>query len=158
MCSLIADSVGWHDTMCGVTDAAMIEAKYGKTTFQSHRNAMYRNGRDSLLVELAKYGLGKRDLVASVNFFSKAAPDAEGVLRYVPGHSVAGDYVDLRFDMNVLLVLSAAPHPLATGTEYKPAAIKLSAWDAGIANADDLCRNACEQNQRGFINTERYYL
>jgi urea carboxylase-associated protein 2 len=158
MCSLIDDSVGWHDTICGVTDAAMIEAKYGKATFQTHRNAMYRNGRDGLLVELAKYGLGKRDLVANVNFFSKAVPDAEGVLNYVPGHSKAGDYVDLRFDMNVLLVLSAAPHPLATGTEYQPAAIKLSAWHAGLADADDICRNACEQNQRGFINTERYYL
>ena len=41
MCSIINDKVGWHDTICGITDAGMIEAKYGKATFQTHRNAMH---------------------------------------------------------------------------------------------------------------------
>lgn len=158
MCSIVGDSLGWHDTICGVSDANMIEAKYGKATFQTHRNAMYRNGKDGLLVELAKYGLGKRDLVANVNFFSKVLPDAEGNMYFVQGHSKAGNHVDVRFDMNVLLVLSAAPHPLDSATEYKPAAVKLSAWHVGLAAADDVCRHACPQNERGFVNTERYYL
>lgn len=158
MCSIINDSVGWHDTICGITDAAMIEAKYGKATFQQHRNAMYRNSKDSMLIELAKYGLGKRDLTASVNFFSKVIPDENGKLSFVEGHSQAGSYVDVRFDMNVLLILSAAPHPLDSKTVYQPATVKLSAWHAGLAQADDVCRNACEQNGRGFVNTERYYL
>ncbi|KAF0844463.1 hypothetical protein FNL37_1913 [Methylovorus glucosotrophus] len=158
MCSIIGDSVGWHDTFSGVTDAAMIEGQYGKATFQTHRNAMHRSGKDGLLIELAKYGLGKRDLVANVNFFSKAVPDDNGALSFVAGHSKAGDYVDVRFDMNVLLVLSAAPHPLDPATEYKPAAVKLTAWYAGAAAPDDVCRTQCEQNARGFINTERYYL
>ncbi len=158
MCSIINDTVGWHDTICGITDAQMIEAKYGQATFQTHRNAMHRNGKDGLLVELAKFGLGKRDLVANVNFFSKVIPDEAGNLSFVQGHSKAGSYVDVRFDMNVLLVLSAAPHPLETKTIYQPAAVKLSAWHAGLAEAADLCRNACEQNGRGFVNTERHYL
>ena len=158
MCSIINDSVGWHDTICGITDAAMIEAQYGKTSFQTHRNAMYRNGKDGMLVELAKYGLGKRDLVANVNFFSKVIPDEAGNLSFVEGHSKAGGFVDVRFDMNVLLILSAAPHPLDRKTTYQPAAVKLSAWHAGSTEADDICRNSCEQNSRGFVNTERYYL
>lgn len=158
MCSIIEDSVGWHDTICGMTDAKMALAKYGEADYQSHRNDMVRNGKDGMLVELAKYGMGKRDLAANVNFFSKVTPDAEGKLQFVSGHSKAGQYVDVRFDMNVLLVLSAAPHPLDPNTTYKPAAVKLTAWHAGLAEADDVCRNQCGQNQRGFINTERYYL
>jgi uncharacterized protein len=158
MCSIINDNVGWHDTICGITDAGMIEAKYGKATYQTHRNAMYRNGKDGLLVELAKYGLGKRDLVANVNFFSKVIPDDAGNLSFVTGNSKAGSYVDVRFDMNVLLVLSSAPHPFDSKTTYQPASIKLSAWHAGLAEVDDVCRNACAQNGRGFENTERYYL
>lgn len=158
MCSIVEDSLGWHDTMCGVQDAAMSEAKYGKAVFQTHQNKMHRNSKDGLLVELAKYGLGKRDLVANVNFFSKVTPDAEGTLNFVQHFSKAGAYVDVRFDMNTLLVLSAAPHPLDPDTNYKPAAVKISAWHAGTAAPDDLCRNACAQNQRGFINTERYYI
>jgi urea carboxylase-associated protein 2 len=158
MCSIINDNVGWHDTICGITDAAMIEAKYGQATFQTHRNAMHRNGKDGMLVELAKYGLGKRDLVANVNFFSKVIPDEAGNLSFVQEHSKVGSYVDVRFDMNVLLVLSAAPHPLEPKKTYQPVDVKISAWHLGQATAEDVCRNHCAQNGRGFVNTERYYL
>jgi uncharacterized protein len=158
LASIVDDSVGWHDTICGVTDAEMIEEKYGKASFQTHRNDMYRNGKDGLLIELVKHGLGKRDLTASVNFFSKVVPDDAGNLSFVQNHSMAGSTVDIRFDMNVLLVLSAAPHPLDPKTVYAPAAVKLSAYQLGNASQDDICRNSCMQNGRGFVNTERYYL
>ena len=158
MCSIIDDSLGWHDTICGVTDAAMIETQYGKTTFQTHQNEMYRSGKDGLLIELAKHGLGKRDLAANVNFFSKVTPDNIGNLSFVADHSKVGDTVDIRFDMNVLLVLSTAPHPLDNKTNYQPATVKLSTWYVGAASEEDVCRSSCEQNQRGFVNTERYYL
>ena len=158
MASIIADSVGWHDTICGVSDATMVEEKYGKATFQTHRNDMFRNGKDGLLIELEKHGLGKRDLTPSVNFFSKVVPDDAGNLSFIANHSKAGSTVDIRFDMNVLVVLSTAPHPLDSKKSYAPASVKLSAWHAGLADADDACRNTCEQNQRGFVNTERYYL
>ena len=158
LASIIADDVGWHDTICGVTDAKMIAAQYGETSYQMHRNDMFRSGKDGLLIELAKHGLGKRDLTASVNFFSKVVPDADGNLSFVANNSKAGSAVDIRFDMNVLLVLSAAPHPLDAKAVYAPAAVKLSAYHAGGVARDDICRNSCLQNGRGFVNTERYYL
>jgi urea carboxylase-associated protein 2 len=157
LCSIIGDSVGWHDTVCGVTDAALIEKKYGVANYQTHRNDMYRSGKDGLLIELGKWGLGKRDLVANVNFFSKVTADDAGKLHFQPDYSKAGSTVDVRFDMDTLVVLSAALHPFDPKPEYRPAAVKLTAWHAGPATADDLCRNSCPQNQRGFINTERYY-
>ena len=83
--------------------------------------------------------------------------DEAGKLHFHSGHSPAGATVDLRFDMDTLVVLSAAPHPLDPKPEYQPAAVRLTAWHAGPAAADDPCRNSCPQNQRGFINTERYY-
>lgn len=157
LCSIIGDSIGWHDTFCGVSDAALVAKKYGIANFQTHRNDMIRSGKDGLLVELGKWGLGKRDLVANVNFFSKVTADEDGRLHFQPGHSSVGSAVDLRFDMDALVVLSTAPHPLDPKPEYKPAAVKLTAWHAGMASADDVCRNSCAQNQRGFINTERFY-
>ena len=158
MCSIIGDSLGWHDTICGITDNDMITAQYGETSFQTHRNEMYRSGKDGLLIELAKHGLGKRDLTATVNFFSKVSASEAGNLSFVNNHSIAGSHVDIRFDMDVLLVLSTAPHPLGNKTAYAPADVKLSAWHVGNAGRDDVCRNNCLQNSRGFINTERYYL
>lgn len=157
MCSFIHDSVGWHDTMCGISDAKLIEQKYGVANYQTHRNDMYRSAKDGLLIELAKHGLGQRDLVANVNLFSKVSADDVGGLVFNAGNSKAGDVVDLRFDMNVLVVLSTASHPLDNAATYKPADVLLTAWHAGNASDDDVCRNASEQNQRGFINTERFY-
>lgn len=156
LCSITADSLGWHDTWCGVSDAAMVLAKYGEKHYQEHRNAMYRNGRDGLLIELAKWGLGARDLVPSVNFFSKVVPDADGALSHVPGHSVAGSHVDLRFEMDTLVVLSSAPHPLDARPDYAPADVRLSAYRAAPVASDDACRLQCAQNGRAFVNTERY--
>jgi urea carboxylase-associated protein 2 len=157
LCSITADSVGWHDTWCGPSDAGMLQARYGEKRYQQHRNAMLRNGRDGLLIELAKHGLGPRDLVPCVNFFSKVVPDDAGRLSYVPGHSREGDTVDLRFEMNTLVVLSAAPHPLDRSPVYDPAGVKLSVYRADPVAADDPCRTSCPQNERGFINTERLY-
>ena len=158
MASIIEDSVGWHDTICGVTDANRIAAQYGASNYQTHRNDMFRSGKDGLLIELAKHGLCKRDLTATVNFFSKVKPDNTGNLHFVEGNSKAGSTLDIRFDMNVLLVLSTAPHPLDRKTIYQPATVQLTAWHAGNAARDDACRNSCLQNARGFVNTERYYL
>lgn len=157
LCSIVADSVGWHDAWCGTSDAAMLRERYGEQRFQTHRNAMHRSGRDGLLIELGKWGLGKRDLVANVNFFSKAVSDEAGRLRHVPGHSREGDAVELRFEMNTLVVLSTAPHPLDMSPTYDPASVRLSALRGEPVRSDDPCRTSCPQNERGFVNTERLY-
>src|SRR6059058_1652581 len=57
LCSVTDDSVGWHDPLSGFTDAAMVAAKYGPSTYQDERNAWHRNTRDNFIVEAAKYGL-----------------------------------------------------------------------------------------------------
>jgi uncharacterized protein len=157
MASIIDDSVGWHDTICGLSDAAIIERQYGSSDYQTNSNGMYRNAKDGLLIELAKHGLGKRDLVPNINFFSKVVANEAGVLSYVLGHSRAGDLIDIRFDMNVLVVLSTAPHPLDVRNQYEPGDVLLTAWQAGLATNDDVCAQHCEQNKRGFINTSRFY-
>lgn len=157
LCSITQDTCGWHDTFCGVSNAAMVTARYGATRFQEKRNEYYKNGYESLLNELGKYGLGKRDIVANVNFFSKVVTDASGDLKFVAAHSNAGGYVDLRFEMNSLVVFSTCQHPLDPSLEYKPRPVKVSAFASAPVAADDGCRNRCPENQRGFRNTEMLY-
>lgn len=158
LCSVADDTCGWHDTVSGVIDAASLRAKYGEARYQEHRNAMYRNGLDGLLVELGKWGLGKRDVVANLNLFSKVVADTSGGLHFETSHRRAGQHVDLRFEMDVLVVLSTAPHPFDPAPRYEPGAVMLTAWRSGTAGADDPCRLSCAENIRGFINTERYFL
>jgi hypothetical protein len=158
MCSITDDTCGWHDTICGVSNAAMVHAKYGEARYQEHRNDYHKNGYDSLVNELGKFGLGKRDLVANLNLFSKVTVDDSGALDFQPGNSKAGDRIDLRFEMPCLVVLSTCQHPLDPAPEYRPRPVTLTAWRSGPAPQDDPCRNRCPENQRGFINTERLYL
>ncbi|MEJ2061278.1 MAG: urea carboxylase-associated family protein [Gammaproteobacteria bacterium] len=154
MCSVTDDSCGWHDTICGVSNARMVTEKYGEARYQEHRNQYHRNGFDSLVNELGKYGLGRRDVMPTANFFSKVTVDESGAMVFQPGNSEAGDYVELRFEMNTLVVLTTCQHPLDPDPQYRPRDILLSAWHSGPAGADDLCRNRCPENQRGFHNTE----
>ena len=158
LCSITEDTVGWHDTWCGAIDAEQVHQRWGDKTFQQHRNAMHRNGRDGLLVELAKWGLGPRDLVPNVNFFSKVQVNDDGQLGFVADHSREGDFVDLRFEMNTIVVLSSCQHRLDPNPRYEPTAVELRCWRSGTAGQDDACRLSMPENGRGFINTERYYL
>jgi urea carboxylase-associated protein 2 len=157
LASIAADTVGWHDPLCGVSDARLVRARYGERRYQEHRNAMYRNGKDSLLIELGKWGLGLRDLVPNVNLFSKVAVDGEGRFRFVPGNSKPNDFVELRFEMDTLVALSTAPHPLDPNPEYAPKKVGVVAWKSGTAGRDDICRVSCPENRRGYHNTELTY-
>jgi urea carboxylase-associated protein 2 len=157
LCSITEDTCGWHDTFCGVSNAAMVAARYGATRFQEQRNDYYKNGYDSLLNELGKYGLGKRDMVANVNFFSKVVTDERGDLHFEAHHSRPGDYVDLRFEMNTLVVLSTCQHPLDPSLDYRPREVRITAFATVPASEDDACRKRCPENQRGFRNTEMLY-
>jgi urea carboxylase-associated protein 2 len=154
LCSIVADSVGWHDPLGALSSAESCRARYGERSYQTHRNDMIRSARDGLLIELGKHGLGRRDLVPGVNFFSKVAADDAGRMQFVPGHARAGDFVDLRFEMNVLVALSAAPHALDPNPRWEPRRVQLLAWRCAPPGEDDYCRNFRPENRRGFYNTE----
>lgn len=158
LCSIPESTCGWHDTIGGMNDAPLVANKYGVQRYQEHRNAMYRNARDGFLTQLGKWGLGKRDMVPNVNFFSKVIVNEDGDLCFVPDNSAEGDFVDLRFEMNAIVVLSTAQQRLDSNPKYEPTGVELTCWRSGIAGKDDLCRNSMPENGRGFINTERYYL
>ena len=155
LCSIPEDTCGWHDTVCGVLDTPRMQARYGSSRYQEQRNDMWRSGLDGFLIELGKWGLGRRDVVPNVNFFSKVVADGEGRLAFDSAPRAPGQFVDLRFEMDTLVVLSAAPHPLDPSPAYLPQPVELVAWRSGTAGADDVCRQRCPENQRGYLLTER---
>ncbi|MGF6608279.1 urea carboxylase-associated protein 2 [Paraburkholderia sp. WSM4175] len=157
LAAIVADTCGWHDSIGGVSNAGEVRERYGAGRYQELRNAFYRNGTDNLLVEMGKWGLGITDLLMTLNLFSRVDVSDDGVLSFVPGNSKAGDYVELYSPMNTLVVLTAIQHPLDPNPEYAPRPVKLELSDARPEVAE-VCRTACEENARGFINTERFFL
>jgi len=156
--SIIGDTVGWHDPIGGCSSAALVKAKYGEARYQEHRNQYFRNGHDSFVVELGKWGLGPRDLTSNVNFFSRVDTAADGAITFHGGNSAPGSFVDLRAEMNVLTILNTCPHPLDPSPKYNPKPVQLSIRRVAAPGADDPCRNSRPENGRGFTLTERYFL
>jgi uncharacterized protein len=157
-CSVTEDSLGWHDSVSGTSNKAIVEKKWGTRDYQSDRNEWKQNGRDAFLVELAKYGLGKRDLAANVNWFTKIAVGDDGALSYIPGNSKAGDHVELRFEIETLVVLHTCPHPLDPSKDYPWRSVQADLKEVPAASESDECRLSRPENGRGFLNNRLYHL
>lgn len=159
--SIVEDSCGWHDTISGCGTAASNEARFGPGRYQELRNDFHRNARDNFLVELAKVGLGKRDIVANVNFFVRVSADDVGQIAWTPDNSRPGAYVDLRAEMDTWVVLSNTPHPLDPSTTYAPPPVALG-LRVPAANEQsgprDRCRLSRPEAGRGFALTEAYHI
>jgi len=156
--SIPEDTCGWHDPLAGCSNARGVAQKYGTRNYQEARNDWHRNAHDNFLVEIGKYGMTERDLAMNVNFFQKVTADAEGRLHYHTGASRPGAHVDLRAEMNTLVILNTCVHPMDTATEYSPRPVHLAVWSSPPPGPDDRCRKSRPENERGFILTERYFL
>jgi uncharacterized protein len=156
-CSIVADTHGWHDTVCGNSTKAIVAQKWGQATYQTHRNDWHQNGLDSFLVELAKYGMKRRDLAANVNWFSKVAVDETGAIAFDPSAANAGASVELRFEMDTLVLFHTCPHPLDPAPQYPKKTIRFELFDGPAAEDDDTCRLSAPENGRGFENNRLFH-
>ena len=158
LCSITHDTVGWHDPLGGCSDATLVARKYGESTYQHARNHWHQNTLDGFLIELAKHGLGPRDLTMNINFFSKVEVHNDGSMLFVPGNAKPGDAVELRAESNTLVVLNTCRHPMDPAPDYREIPVHLTLKSVPTPAADDPCRTSCPENTRGFTLTERYVL
>ena len=156
--SIVEDSFGWHDTVCGNLHPDTLKEKYGEHGYQQYRNGWYLSGHDSFLVEMAKYGLTERDLAANLNLFSKVASGDGGALRFDPDAAKAGAAVTLRFEMDTLVLMHTCPHPLNPAPDYPKKKVRVEMLKADPVTADDYCLNFRPENARAFENNRLYYL
>src|SRR5882757_3153811 len=101
--SIVEDTCGTHDLLVGGSTPASTLATFG---------AASRNTHENFLAAAAKVGLGLRDIPPCVTFFAPVSVDATGRFLWNAGRKRPGDFVDLRAEMNVVLVLSNCAHPL----------------------------------------------
>jgi len=157
LASITSDSVGWHDTVCGCSDAALVAQKYGPLNYQTARNDYHRNARDAFLIELAKWGLGPRDLIPNLNLFSKVVADDAGRLTFVPQNSQPGDHISLRFELDTLVILNTCQHPLDPDPAYHPRNVRLEVFRTPFPSAEDPSFQIRPENLRAWQNTQTYH-
>ncbi len=90
--SVIEDTSGAHDLLVGGSTPASTAAAYGSAG---------RNTHDNFLGAAAKVGLGLRDIPPCATFFAPVSVDAKGRFVWNGGRKRAGDFVDLRAEMNL---------------------------------------------------------
>ena len=122
MFTVIEDTCGWHDTIGGCCSRLSNVVRYGV-----HDTP---NCRDNFLRALKPFGLGKRDIVANINFFMYVPVGKDGTMAIADGHSKAGDHVDLRAEMHVLAALSNCPQVNNPANGYRPTPIAVEIVEA----------------------------
>ena len=123
MLTVVADTCGAHDTSAGARSAEANTVRFGHDTKYMH------SCRDNFVLELAKHGLTKRDLVSNINFFMNVPIEPDGTLAIVDGVSKPGDYVELRAEMDVLCVISNCPQVNNPCNDFNPTPIRTLIWN-----------------------------
>ena len=118
MITIVADTCGFHDTCAGACSCESNTVRFG------HETRFMHACRENFLTELAKYGMGKRDIVSNVNFFMNVPIRPDGELTVDDGVSAPGGYVDLRAEMEVLVVLSNCPQVNNPCNGFRPSPIR----------------------------------
>jgi uncharacterized protein len=122
--TVIADTVGGHDSSAGACSCEANTIRFGHHTRYMHAC------RENFLVELAKHGMSKRDIVANINFFMNVPILPDGSLAIVDGASKPGDYVELRAETDVLAVISNCPQVNNPCNGFDPTPIRVLIWKA----------------------------
>jgi urea carboxylase-associated protein 1 len=119
MVTITADTCGFHDTCAGACSCESNTVRFG------HETKFMHSCRENFLQELGKYGMGKRDLVSNVNFFMNVPIRPNGELTVDDGVSEPGGYVDLRAEMDILVLISNCPQVNNPCNGFNPTPIQI---------------------------------
>jgi urea carboxylase-associated protein 2 len=148
--SVLADTSGTHDALCGGSNRTRNEEKYGNGSVHGD----HPNARDRFAVALAKHGLGRRDIVPNVNLFKGVTVDGDGRLRFRDDAPRPGAYVELRAEMPVLVVVANTPHVLDPRAGYHVTPLRISAWSDQATTREDPAWAATPEGERAYLQTE----
>lgn len=127
MLRIVADTCGRHDTLGGACAAESNSVRY------AHEKKFMHSCRDNFLIALAQwghaYGLTKRDIPSNINFFMNVPVTENGGLSFEDGVSAPGKYVELRAEMDTLILISNCPQLNNPCNGYNPTPIRLLVWD-----------------------------
>ena len=115
--TIVDDTCGRHDTIGGCCSAESNEFRYGVKGTPSCRA--------NFLKALAPYGLGKKDIVANLNWFMNVPVEPDGTMGIVDGQSRPGDHVDLKAETDVLAVISNCPQTRNPCNGFNPTPIRV---------------------------------
>ena len=119
MMTVTGTAVAYHDTIGGACSCESNTLRYGHHTKGQHACV------ENFLIANARQGRGKRDMVSNVNWFMNVPVEADGALGIVDGISAPGLYVDLRAEMDVIVVVSNCPQINNPCNGFNPTPVRM---------------------------------
>lgn len=150
--TIVADTSGRHDALCGHTNRRANEARYGHGAVHGPQP----NTRDLLALAAARRDLGRRDLTSGINLFTGVVVGEDGSLTRRPSTGSRA-YVELRAELDVIVLLAVGPHPLDDRPTFTAGAVRATAWAPARLEPDPF-RSTSPERQRAFENTEAFLL
>ncbi|NOT15634.1 MAG: urea carboxylase-associated family protein [Methylotenera sp.] len=129
MLTITADTCGRHDTIGGACSAESNTTRYALSKRHMH------SCRDSFMHAITHSdcvidrNITKRDITANINFFMNVPVTPDGGLSFADGISSAGKYVEMRAEMDVLVLISNCPQLNNPCNAYNPTPIQLLVWN-----------------------------
>src|SRR5688572_25312167 len=108
MLTIVEDRVGRHDFLYATCSLEMYRLQYGVTGYHA-------NCHDNLCEALRELGVEPVPLPNAFNFFMNVNIGADGGLSFSPPPSRAGDYFEVRAEMDLAIALSACPASTCNG-------------------------------------------
>src|SRR6185436_14192233 len=124
MMTIVADTCGRHDTIAGACSCESNTLRYGHHT--RHQHACVEN----FLADHAHRDMGKRDMVGNINWFMNVPVEPDGSLGIVDGLSAPGKYVELRAEMDTLVVVSNCPQINNPCNAFNPTPVRMIVIEA----------------------------
>ena len=126
--TIVADTCGRHDTLGGAcaAESNMVRYALDKRSMHACRQSFLKG------IQQWKHGMGKRDITSNINFFMNVPVTPEGGLTFEDGVSDAGKYVELRAEMDVLMLISNCPQLNNPCNAYNPTSVQILIWDSHV--------------------------
>jgi len=122
--TIVEDNCGRHDTLGGACAQESNSVRYALDKRHMH------SCRDNYLRACSHDGrLSKRDISPNINFFMNVPVTPEGALTFEDGISAPGKYVQLRAEMDVIVLISNCPQLNNPCNGYNPTPAQLLIWD-----------------------------
>ena len=148
--TIVADSSRRHDALCGATNRRANERRYGDGGIHCATPA----ARELFTVAGAKYGLDRRDLPPSINWFKGVRVMDDGTLEF-DGGMTAPAGLELRADLDVIVIMVNSPHPLDPRGDYSGSLARITAW-RGAPPPDPIETAATPERRRAYENNALY--
>jgi urea carboxylase-associated protein 1 len=123
MAVVTGTAVDYHDTIGGACSCESNTLRYGHHTKAQHACV------ENFLQGNARYGRGKRDMVSNINWFMNVPVEADGTLGIVDGISAPGLYVDMRAEMDLVVVVSNCPQINNPCNGFNPTPVRMVVGD-----------------------------